>query len=533
MLDFVKEVWGIVLLDWQAEDLWKFFCGGIYSYSLPTDHGKSMLLELACVLRYVVNPDRRFILVKINDDAAKEVCVEICRRLLFVSTELRHNGAPLYPMVEPQVVWRGNMPWGISKGFDIAGRDFRDRNINPSFRSASVGSRDLQGKRGDTAVDDVERMEEAESEAYRKQLKMHMEGIFRTLEDKPDALWMIVGTAFHGDSIYDYVTRKLDGLDVRHERIVRPLRNEDGSFLWPERARKSEIHKRLMSKTAYAAAYELTPVTGRPMTKGEVEHAVRDYSLPRVDHERQLVQVLRNWAMQVRIHEDPFAWQQGINLSLERELALYVGWDPATTGDWAVVTLAMWGEDIFLLRAHVGVGDTWEQLLAVRDAWLPFPSAVVVVETNGQQKAFKELAQQDVALSQTQVHVHGTGSNKHDHRVGIPGLMATIRQGYLHETWGDADWAESEYVDIEEELASYGATSHPHALLAVWFAWRRHRRLFAQESVRRKLEERSVVRETGRIKIEVPRPKVSLPGPGAALRRSTREAWHRRHRRQV
>lgn len=528
MVDFVHEVWRIHLLPWQADDLYKFVGGGIFSYSLPTDHGKSMLLEMAAVIRNAEDPDRRFILVKINDDAAKEVCIEICRRLEFISTELRQNGAPLYPGSQPQVTWRGGTPWGVSKGFDVVGRDFRSRNINPSIRSASVGSRDIQGKRGDTAVDDVERLEEAESEAYRRQLKTHIEGIFRTLEDKPDALWLIVGTPFHGDSIYDYVTRRLDGLDVEHERIVRPLKNEDGSFLWEERARKSEIHRKLMGKTAYAAAYELRPVTGEPLTKEQVRDLVRDPSLPRIENQRQLVQVLRAWAMQTPV-PDAFSYQRSIDLSLERELALYVCWDPATSGDWACGTVAIWGEDIFVLRGQVSVGDTWDQLLAVEDCYLPFPSSELVVETNGQQKAFKELAEQNPGLSKTQIHVHGTGSNKHDHRVGLPALIATVKQGFLHCSWADPAWAELEYDDLEEELISYGATSHPHLLMAIWFAWRRHRKLFAREGARRKMENQRVLRETGRVKIEIPRPQVTLPGPGAALRASTRAAWHRRH----
>src|SRR5215467_455374 len=37
---FVQEVWGIKLLPWQLEDLFKFVNGGLFSYSLPTDHGK-------------------------------------------------------------------------------------------------------------------------------------------------------------------------------------------------------------------------------------------------------------------------------------------------------------------------------------------------------------------------------------------------------------------------------------------------------------------------------------------------------------
>lgn len=531
---FVEEIWQIRLQHWQLQDLLKFVQGGIYAYSIPTDMGKSMLLEMAACARLVADPNRRILVVKINDNAAREVTAEVGRRMFQIS-KLRLNGGPMYPGTAPLLRWskgrEGIDAWGIGDGFDLEGRNYAERNINNSFRGYSLGSRDLQGKRGDTFIDDVERQEEADSEAYRKQLKVRIEAIFRTLEDRIDATWVIVGTAFHADSIYDYVCRQLEGIDRPFERIVRPYRNQDGSLLWPERAAKIETHRRLMSKTAWNAAYELTPVRGRSLTSAEVEEKVRDYTLPFMRSQRQFYDYL---VERGRSHCPPWrdmpSWQLEIEKRLADGLMFYVCWDPATVGDWAVVTIACWGEDVYLLRCRLDVGDTWEQILAVRDQFLAFPEAVLMLETNGQQKAFRDLVQQDDTLRLARLVDHGTTkSRKDDDQVGLPAMLDKLQEGYFHTPWLDKERAQSEFGDFEEELLHYGPTAHPHILPAIWFGWRWHRLHVQMTGVRRKVAERELERKTAAVKIHTGIPQGQIVSPRSGwLRERTREAWKRR-----
>lgn len=533
---FVREIWGIDLLAWQREDILKFVHGGIFALSWPTDFGKSMALEVAACCRLVADPNRRIILIKINDNAAREVTAEIARRMFQIS-QLREHGGPKYPNTAPILRWtkgrEGIDAWGIGDGFDIEGRNFQERNINSSFRGYSLGSRDLQGKRGDTMIDDIERQEEADSEAYRRQLRVRVEATFRTLESKIDALWLIVGTAFHSDSIYDYVCRQLQGINRPFERIVRPYRNADGSYLWPERAEKVEIHRKLMSKTAWNAAYELTPVRGRSLTPAEIEEKVRDKSLPWIDNQRQLWDLL---VERGRSHCPPWrdmpSWQLEIEQRLRDGLQFYVGWDPATVGDWAIVTIACWGEETFLLRCRLGVGDTWEQILEVRDQFISFPEAQIMIESNAQQKAFKDLCQQDDTLRYASIVAEGTTrARKEDASVGIPAMVDRISEGHFRAPWLNELNAQKHFTDFEEELLHYGPTAHPHILPAIWFGWRWHRLHAQMTGVQRMVAQKQFERKTAAVRINAPR----LPSAGSIavpqsdwLREKTRQAWKRR-----
>lgn len=533
--EFIREVWGITLQPWQLQDLHRFVHGGIFAYSIPTDFGKSMLLEMAACVRLTMDPNRRIILVKINDAAAREVTQEVCRRLQFIATELQDHGAPLYPYVAPKIrgMKAGADPWGVGGGFDIEGIDHQVRNINKSFRGYSLGSRDLQGKRGDTMIDDVERQEEAESEAYRRLLKIRVEAVFRTLESRIDALWLIVGTAFHSDSIYDFVCRRLEGISRPFSRIVRPYRNEDGSMLWPERAEKVEVHRHMMSKTAWNAAYELVPIHGRGLTQKDLEEKVRDRSMPPARDQRVFVQWLTEWATRnVPPHRDPRTWKFEIETKIQKNLAFYIGWDPATVGDWGITVTAMLGEDAWVLRSRLDVGDTWEQVLGVRDVFLHFPEARIMLETNGQQKAFWDVAQQDDMLRQANIITGGTSERaKTDPQVGVPAMMERLMTGYFHLPYGDEDWAEREFRDLENEAQSWGPTSHPHLLYAIWFGWRWHRRHITMSGVRAVVAERELARQTQTVKLDLPRPQMNaIPDSRVALRGRTREAWGRRHR---
>lgn len=534
--DFVREVWDIRLLSWQREDLFKFVNGGLFSYSIPTDHGKSMLLEMAACCRLTADTNRRLIVVKINDSAAREVTSECARRMFRIS-KLQHHGGPMYPGTEPMLRWsrgrEGVDPWGIGSGFDIEGRNFDERNVNSSFKGYALGSRDLQGRRGDTLVDDVERQEEADSEAYRRQLRVRIDAVLRTLESKIDGLWMVIGTPFHADSIYSYVTRALEGVNRPFEQIHRPYRNSDGTFLWPERSEKVEVHRKTMSKTAFAAAYELTPLRSRSMTSAEIEEKVRDPAMPYISNQRQLWDLL---VERGRSHCPPWRsmadWHLEIEQRLTQGMMIYIGWDPATVGDWAIVVIACWGEETFLLRCTLGLGDTWEQIMVVRDYFTSFPTAQIMIESNGQQKAFKDLTQQDDVLRFANIVGLGTtGPRKNDEQVGLPAMVDRIQEGYLRTPWLDQDRAHREFKDFEDELAIYGPTSHPHILPAIWFGWRWHRLHVAMTGVKRKIAERELARKTAAVQINTPK----LPTAGsivtpqsAALRERTRQAWRRR-----
>jgi hypothetical protein len=507
------------LQPFQVEDTYKLLTGGIYSVMYPTDYGKSTIIEIVVVLGTILDANRRSIVVKINESAAMECADEICRKLELAAAVMK------MPEIRPVVSWRNGIPFGVGRGFWVSGADHSGRNSNKSVHVYALGSRDLQGKRGPTLVDDVETQEEANSLAMRLQLEKRLSAVMRTLEDSPNALWAILGTPYHETSIhFDFVT-KLRGIGVRYEEIRREPRQPDGSPLWAQRAQKMEIHRRTMSKTEFAAAYELRPVSSRRLSEQEVQDLKRkDWLIPRDEAS------FRNWLLdyllrQIPPHRDPELWSREVLQRLTM-LEFYIGWDPATTGDWANSAIAILGRENYLLRSQLSVGDVWEQAIRIKNLYETFPSATVVIEKNAQQKAFKDVFEK--ACPQAPVFGHDTNSNKDSESIGIPALMAEIREGHFHIPWANGEASEYEFGDFVTELQQYGPTAHPHIIPSIWFCWywaHKHE----VEKPAKKIAAGGVPEQITRHQILRPTPNSLTLRPPQLIAKS-HEAW-RRHRR--
>lgn len=549
--DFVREVWGIPLLAWQLDDLFAFVTGGIYAYSIPTYHGKSMLVEMAHVARLCENGNRRQIAVKSNDTTAAEMATEVCRRLVIAATEVKAGGAPMFPWVMPVCKWSGrspgqpvdisrHLPYGIKDGFDVEGIDHRQRHRSiHSFRAYGIGDKDLQGKGGDTTIDDVETLEHADSEAERRVLGRRLDGIIRTIQDDlAEIMWVLVGTPMYSESVYNQITERLEGLTVPWARILRPFMNQDGSYLMPSQVEKVNIQRAMMSKRAAAAAFDLTPPRVRKLSKDEILNAVRDTTMPWINNEREFGMWFLDWAMRnAPPHVAPSSWRKHVEERIKDELKLYICWDPATENDWAIVLLAMWGDHGWVLRCVVDDGDVWDQMMTVRDIWMRFPSARFILETNGQQRVFLDVAKEDEVLKHVP-YIRHTSQGKEHPRAGVPAMMEALRDGAIRTPWLDASRAEEEFGDLEREIERYSTTAHPHALMAIWFGWRYHRRGRKGSGVRDRIAREELERHTQAVRIETPRPLVVLPerqgtwSPQrtAAQRERAAAAWKRRHR---
>lgn len=458
----MEAIWGFRLQHFQAIDLEKLLSGGIYSLMYPTDYGKSTLIEMCVVLGLMLDPNRRFIVIKINESAALECADELAKKLL-LAFELTKD-----PRFKPVVSFRNGQPWGVGRGFWIGGAIQEGRNLNRSVHVYALGSRDLQGKRGPTLIDDVETQEEANSMAMRIQLEKRLSAVMRTLENRPDALWAILGTPYHETSIhFDFVT-KLRGLGLRYEEIRRTPLQADGTPLWPSMLTKMETHRRLMSKTEFAAAYELRPVSQRRFDQKQIE-SLRDRSwpLPRDEHQFR-AWILEHFLRQKPDHRDAEHWEREVRQRL-LSLEFYIGWDPATTGDWANCAIAILGRQTYVLRTQLAVGDVWEQATRIKLLFSLFPSSSVVIEKNAQQKAFRDVFEK--ACPEAPVFSHGTYSNKEAPMIGMTAFASDIREGYLHLPWADDDRSEDEFSDLVAELERYGPTAHPHIIAAMWFCW--------------------------------------------------------------
>src|SRR5207302_2295262 len=131
---------------------------------------------------------------------------------------------------------------------------------------------------------------------------------------------------------------------------------------------------------------------------------------------------------------DPTNWEREV-LTRLATLEFYIGWDPATTGDWANCACAILGRQTYLLRSQLSVGDVWEQSLRIKNLFSLFPSSSVIIEKNAQQKAFKDVFEK--ACPEAPVFGHGTYSNKEAPGIGLTAFAAEIREGHLHIPWAD------------------------------------------------------------------------------------------------
>lgn len=519
--DWVQEqvewIWGFRLYEWQLEDQLKSQMGGVYAFMYGTDHGKSMQIEIDTVLSCIRNANTREIIIKINDAAAYECAEELARRLQKASTR--------YPAVEPMVQWRNESPFGVSKGFWLKGANFIDagRNTNRSVRCYGLGSTDLQGKRGRTKIDDIETEEHASSEARRTQLEGRLDSALRTLEaeeiDKM-GLWAIYGTPQHEGSVYNRLPAKLKLTGVPHEIVKRPAINPDGSYLMPSRAAKIAIHKATMSKSAYAAAYELKPLAARRPSLEQIETLIKrkDMQIPRdqTDFTEWLTGELYRAAGKVEA------------LAMLAELEFYDVWDPATTGDFAAAVIAKLQRHTFVLRSTLAVMDTFAQAELVGGYLAAFPDATVVVEKNAQQKAFKDVF--EMRFPEALIVGHGTYANKDAGNISIPAMIAEMRAGYFHIPWANEDESEAEFGDLINEISTWSITSHPHIVPAIWFGWYWSNKQGGDITEAQALPPGTP--ET--VQMVQPRPLIPythsmLSQEEDGMRQRAREAWGRRH----
>lgn len=485
----------------------------------PTDYGKSTLIEMTVVLGLILDPNARFIVVKINEQAARECAEELARKLKLASETLHEK------QVGPLVMWRHEAAFGVGGGFWVEGADHSGRNTNRSVHCYALGSRDLQGKRGRTLIDDIETQEEANSVAMRLQLEKRLSAVMRTLEDRPDALWAVLGTPYHETSIHFDLVTKLRGLGVRYEEIRREPRLPDGSALWQDRVQKMEIHRRVMSKTEFAAAYELRPVSMRRFHVEEIESLKEKWwAVPR--NESEFRRWLYEWLIQQKPERrDLSEWQRECAQRLVA-LEFYIGWDPATTGDWACGVLGILGRQTYCLRSYLGVGDVWEQSLRVKNLFEIFPSASVIIEKNAQQKAFRDVFEK--ACPPAPIFGHGTYSNKEAPGIGLTAFAAEIREGHFHLPWGDRDRAEEEFSDLIAELEQYGPTSHPHILAALWFCWYFAHKHEIEKPLRKVIEAGGVPEVTKHRVLRSDSNVITMRSKELQLR--SREAWRRHYR---
>jgi hypothetical protein len=456
------------------DDLMKLLVGGIYTIAYPTDYGKSTLVEMSVVLSLIFWPeDTVNAVIKANEDAAVAAARVCWWKLDFASKIL--------PYCRPMSGIRQGNP-EVKKGFFIEGSELRTfGGRDPSVYPAGIGDSSLPGRRGRAHFDDLETENTVKSEAKMDTLQKQFNSCVRLIQQHARYLFMVAGTPQGANSLMYAIKDDFKLLGYRYEAIFRPeeiqLGENQGKLLWPKRRVKRDMQKVLMDPSAYKIAYQLTP-PGADRYDGERAYEqIRDRNLPYPadeNHFRQLLWQRTYERYSPRIGFSPeFRYESDLRAFADSHTAgtrIYIGWDPATTGTFALHVVVVNPEERYILRSVIDSGTPDEQALLIRRWRHDWPSATVILEKDAQQLAFAHVLMHVDPQCPWAPH-QTTGYNKDSKFIGIPTMMQEIMDGRWCIPWQDDDFSTGEFGDLGIEIRRWGPISHPHGIPSIWFVW--------------------------------------------------------------
>jgi len=464
-------------IPYLLDDLMLLLAGGVFSVAYPTDHGKSTLVDADTVISLILWPEETLNLII---KAAVETAIASAQGCAFKLT----RSAEYFPYAKPLCRWdmQTGMPQ-VKAGYFIEGCRLRQTGErNRSVYPAGIGSRSVQGMRGRTKIDDVEDENLLKSEAKEDTLRKQINNSVRGLQAGQDvALWAIFGTPQGVNSVMNVVQPDLSQAGVVFRVIRRPRLIETGPFkgqlLFPKTETKRAMQEGIMDRTAYNIAWELKlPGEGRYDGERAWKNVI-DRELPLIADEAQLKDYLYERTVRDGQRHVGFVYENYGDLArrahamVTDELGVYVGWDPAPVGTYALCLEAILPRTRWLLRMIIDSGDSVQQAEQILEWQYLFPSVNVVVERDGQQEAFIDL----LRLMDPNVMAVGHtthGYNKNTRHSGVPGMMGEfLKPGIWHFPYMPEDYLE-EYLDVlTREVKRWGPSAHPHGLMALWFPW--------------------------------------------------------------
>lgn len=470
--------YGGATIPYLLDDLMELLGGGVFAVAYPTDHGKSTLVDADTVISLLLWPEETLnIIIK----AAKETAVAAAQACAFKL----QRASEYFPYARPLCRWdvQTGLPQ-VKNGYFIEGCRLRVLGErNRSVYPAGIAEKAVQGMRGRAKLDDLENENTLRSEAATETLRKHVNNSVRNLQKTSGGvvpLWAIFGTPQGANSVMHVVDADLSSSGLRFRSIRRPRVIQDGphagQLLFPSTDTKRQMQQGIMDPTAYAIAWELrVPGEGRfeaetaivqlkdrrfPLLRNEQE--VREYLYGRlVEEGHKQVEVGASHSNQVYREAERV---------VREELALYIGWDPATVGTFALNAIAMLPRTRWLLRLRIDSATSAEQVEQIQQWLVLFPDADVVVERDGQQDAFIDFLRSEEPSVMIVPHTTH-GYNKGTRFVGIPSMMAEMQRGVWHFPWVPEDYCKEYLEAILTEIRRWGPISHPHGIPSLWFPW--------------------------------------------------------------
>jgi hypothetical protein len=463
-------------IPYLLDDLMEMLRGGVFSIAYPTDHGKSTLVDADTVISIILWPEETLNLII---KAAVETAVASAQACAFKLT----RAAEYFPYARPLCRWdlQTGMPQ-VKSGYFVEGCRLRSRGErNRSVYPAGIGSRSVQGMRGRTKLDDLEDQNTLKSEAREDTLRNQVNNAVRGLQVGEIALWAILGTPQGVNSVMNVVQADLSRANINFRVIRRPRVIQEGPYkgqlLFPRTETKRIMQEGIMDRTAYNIAWELKlPGEGRYDGETALKN-ILDRELPLLRNETELrdhlyERLLRDGARHVGFaYENYGEFVRKTREAVTDELGLYIGWDPATVGTYALCLEAILPRTRWLIRVRVDSGDSVQQAEQILEWQALFPSVTVVVERDGQQDAFIDILR--LMDPSCMIVPHTThGYNKNTRHSGVPGMMGEfLKPGAWHFPYMPEDYLEEYLEIITREVKRWGPSAHPHALMALWFPW--------------------------------------------------------------
>lgn len=426
------------LMWFHVEALRRMFAGGKLVINLPTDHMKSVISSFVFpMLSLAADPNESHIICGANLNDSK-------RRVQAIQRELETNKILLrdYPWLgKPE--GRGQARHWSTTELTVTGRTIN--KPNPSVLASAVGSGDIRGRRGKLLLDDTEGDKQRWSQLARQQLydfiKLEAIRCYESPNETSRPLLCALGTPFTVDSVYFKLER--EGWDV----IRYPVYNEDGTLLWPEKAKKVNDARRSLNKAQFAIAYLMDPTGG-------------DTSMLSEQQIRELMQEPKF---------DPEGWQT------------YISIDPAAgTGnrraDYCGICVCRirWKQgnklpEVEVLRAIKCTEGLWEQVHLCAALAAEY-GAPVVYETNGQQGGTYATTFAHLHPEVSLIRHYTSAGNKFDTEMGLTVLRTLLRERCLLST---PDQLETEGLQtLITEIRDLGQGAHDHIACSLWFVVR-------------------------------------------------------------
>ena len=447
----------------------------------PPAHGKTTLLEDWCTYKLVEDPSFRITACSANVDHPKKILSRVKARLDPEGPfpAIARDFGPLVPENKSNRVW-GQLQFTVAGASATDERDF-------SMRAIGVTG-NVQGTRADLMlIDDVQSLHNLE------QADKYYEIIRQDFLSRPGAKGrtVIIGTRVGEFDVY----RKLidSGLIYARNVVKFPAYDVAESPKWPPPPRLAEDEKDAEAlppegmKFLWPEAYSDFDYARLRFTVGESAWARNYMQYPEaataMTFPEKVTDLMKDDLRSV-IH-DPKPRH-----ATDTKVPCVVALDPAIQSGNGVLSAAMHHDRMEVLNGRLDFGLTsTREILSIVDEeiWRLTTPTSFVSEVVVEDKAFQRgLMRDDLMLDMQRRHgfrlvPNTTGREKSDPDIGVPAIEYSIMREEVTIPWAD-DVSEKAMDPLLRHLHQWrpgvaGNKLEQDMVMALWFAWRRWRRM--------------------------------------------------------